>query len=287
MKKVNKITMMVGTTIAMLSTTILATTGIVNAPSGLVLRGEAVKGGSVITTVEDDAKVEILEESGEWYKVRYNGQEGYLFAEYVEKEEPVALPTNTEPVTNEPPITDIEPNAPVSQPGSLVGTSMQLKNEAKIHVIPLITSESTGTIAVGTTVTVQKEITNWSYVTDGTNEGWIRTYSIQGEMVSQENPTTQTPEPPVEQQPETPEVEQPNQGNIEENPSTVSRGTISVDYANVRKEASQSAEIVTTLSNGTTVTISAETEEWYKITYTGTDGTVYDGYIAKRLVTAE
>ena len=70
-----------------IGTTCFAATGIVNAPNGLVLRKEAAKGADPITTVSDKANVEILEQNGEWYKVKYNGNEGYLFAEYVNKEE--------------------------------------------------------------------------------------------------------------------------------------------------------------------------------------------------------
>lgn len=293
MKKVKKITMLVTGATIMLNTAILAVTGIVNAPSGLVLRGEPAKTGEPITTIEDKAKVEIIEKSGEWYKVTYNGQEGYLFAEYVNEEQTTPPTTPVEGNTNENPEGNSgengQTNPPVTQPSNpqvnLVGTTVQLKNNAKIYMMPLMSSTPIGSFNAGISVNVEKEVTNWVYVTDGTQAGWIRTYLINGEILPQEsNPPTETPaeqpSAPVEQPPV---AEQPPV----ENPATTAKGKINVDYANVRKEESQTSEIVTTLANGTEVKINAETAEWYKITYTGIDGTVYDGYIAKRLVTVE
>ena len=86
---------------------VVAVTGTVNAPSGLVLRSEASKTGAPLATVPDKTEVEVVEESGEWYKVRMNGQEGYLFKEYVvnvpeiqEPEKP-EVPDETKPAENE------------------------------------------------------------------------------------------------------------------------------------------------------------------------------------------
>lgn len=288
MKKAKKITMMIGTATIILSTTILAQTGTVNAPSGLVLRGEPERGGSIITTVEDDTKVEIIEKSGDWYKVKYNGDEGYLFAEYVEvenlenpdtdlKPDNETTSTNTETTTE-----NTNSNTQVETPEVTVGTNTQIKNEAKIYVMPLISSTPVGTIAAGTTITVEKTITNWSYIKDGTQEGWIRTYLITGEVKPTEQEAPETPEKPED----TNKPETPSASNTQETP-IAKKGVISVDFANVRKEASQTSDVVTTLARGADIVISAETEEWYKITYTGTDGTVYEGYIAKRLIEAE
>lgn len=86
MNKLNKILSISLGGVILFATTTLARTGTVNAPNGLVLRETASKSGNPITTISDDAKVEILEENGEWYQVKYNNQEGYLFAEYVDAE---------------------------------------------------------------------------------------------------------------------------------------------------------------------------------------------------------
>ena len=95
-------------TLSVLGTTVFAATGVVNAPSGLVLRETASKGGNPLATVPDKAQVEIVEEDGEWYKAKVNEQTGYLFAEFVNKtettekpSEPTTEQTSTEQTTEE------------------------------------------------------------------------------------------------------------------------------------------------------------------------------------------
>ena len=83
MKNLIKISLTTLGTIAILGTSVMALTGTVNSSSGLVLRKAADRNGEPITTVPSQTEVNIIEKSGEWYKVTYNSQEGYLFAEYV------------------------------------------------------------------------------------------------------------------------------------------------------------------------------------------------------------
>ena len=89
MKNLKRISIIILLMLSILTINSLATTGTVNAPNGLILRKEAAKSGEIIMTISDKSQVEIIEKSGEWYKVKYGNYEGYLFAEYVEaKEEP-------------------------------------------------------------------------------------------------------------------------------------------------------------------------------------------------------
>ena len=296
MEKIKKLPIIIIMIIVMLTTVTLAVSGTVNAPSGLVLREEPSRTSNPITTVPDDATVEVIEESGEWYKVTYNGQEGYLFAEYVEGVEEINTPSTE---------TQENPDAENQNQENTNTNNMQTQSEIKIYMMPLVTSTPIGTIAQGTSVTVIKEITNWSYVTDGINEGWVRTYAINEGTTAPENtqnpvqeqPTEETPTQPEEQTPaETPTepeeqtpVETPTEPE-EQTPTqtetTVTRGVVNVGAANVRKEASTSSEIVTTLTRDTDVEITAESGEWYKVIYTDVDGTIYEGYMLKTLLQA-
>ena len=98
MKNLKRISIIFLLTVIVLTIKSLAITGTVNAPNGLILRKEASKSGEVIMTISDKSQVEIIEKSGDWYKVKYNNNEGYLFAEYVEaKDDPEQeKPTQTE-----------------------------------------------------------------------------------------------------------------------------------------------------------------------------------------------
>ena len=279
-------------------TTVFAATGIVNAPSGLVLRQEASTSATPLATVPDKTEVNILEENGEWYKVTYNNQEGYLFKEYVnanETEEP-ETPATEEPT--EEPAQEPETSTTTETPAEGV-QNVQTKSQVKVYAIPLITSTVINEIQANVEVTIEKQITNWSYISAGEIKGWVRTYGIQNPVQEQtqeqpaEQPEIPETEEPVEeptQEPEEPETPETPNGPADntsssETPVTDIKGFVAVDYANVRKEASTSSEIVTTLTRDTSFEVLAETAEWYKIRYTSPDEVVYEGYMSKELVT--
>ena len=276
-------------TLSILGTTVFATTGIVNAPSGLVLRQEASTSATPLATVPDKTEVNILEESEEWYKVTYNNQEGYLFKEYVNSNESVEPETPaTEESTQDPQTTTETPVEGVQ--------NVQTKSQVKVYAIPLITSTAINEIQANVEVTIEKQITNWSYISAGEIKGWVRTYGIQNPVQEPtqeqpiEQPETPETEEPVEeptQEPEEPETpnEPADNTSSSETPLTDIKGFVAVDYANVRKEASTSSEIVTTLTRDTSFEVLAETEDWYNIRYTSPDEVVYEGYMLKDLVT--
>lgn len=299
MEKIKKIPIIISIIIIMLATVTLAVSGTVNAPSGLVLREEPSRTSDPITTVPDDAVVEVIEENEEWYRVTYNGQEGYLFAEYVEGVEEINTPSDN---------TQENPQDNTNNQNQTITNNSQIQNEIKIYMMPLITSTPIGTITAEAQITIIKEITNWSYITDGTNEGWVRTYAINGaqtvpentqnsepeetqpeEVPAEEQPTTETPTQPAEQpttEPEENNSQEPETNDNQETTTTVTRGVVNVGAANVRQEASTSSAIVTTLTRDTDVDITAESGEWYRVRYTDIDGTIYEGYMLKTLLQA-
>lgn len=274
-------------TLSVLGTTVFATTGVVNAPSGLVLRETASKGGNPLATVPDKAQVEIIEEDGEWYKVKVNEQTGYLFTEFVNKTETTEKPAEqtTEPTTEE------------NQ------EQTKTQNKIKVYNMPLITSTVVNEVEPNVEIKIEKQITNWSYITAGEVKGWVRTYGIQNEIKTPtvEEPKTEEPQEPNEvEEPSQPTVTEPEKPAEPETPietkpadnsssteTTVGnvKGFVAVDYANMRKQASTDSEIVTTLTKDTSFIITAETEEWYKVKFTSIDDIVYEGYIFKNLVT--
>ena len=174
-------------------------------------------------------------------------------------------------------------------------SGVKVNGKLKVYMIPVISSSVIAEIDSSTEFTVVKEITNWTYIMAGDIQGWVRTYGIKGgeqqpsnvvgeteKNQNTEEPNTQVPEEKPEE-PTTPEVK--DNSGMGETAVDNQKGFVAVDYANIRKQASTSSEIVTTLTKDTSFTITAETEDWYKITYTGIDGTVYEGYIYKNLAT--
>lgn len=263
MNKIEKISALTVAGILFLGSSVFAKTGIVNnTTEGLVLRGSASKSGEPLATVKEGAEVEIIEENGEWYKVNANGKEGYLFAEYVKVQE--------EQETLEDTANDGETDSPDT-----------IKTETKIHLLPVISSTTIGTIPAEGELSIEKTVGNWDYVTYENIKGWVRTSNVSAAEVKVPDQTEEE-EPKQETETETQE-EQPSQEetNTSKEDTNVSfrKGYVNSSSVNVRKEPNTSSEIVTTLILNTGVNISAQTDEWYKIVYGD-----YMGYIHKSLI---
>lgn len=261
MNKMKKVSVATIVGLAIFGTTVFASTGkVYNTSQGLVLRGEASKTSAPLATVPNDKEFEILENLGEWYKVNVDGKEGYLFAEYVKVVE--EAPVEEQPENNNP----VENNNPNTT-----------KTETKIYKLPLITSSNIGTIPANTELNIEKTLNNWAYVSYNNVTGWIRTYNYNADTTETQEPETTQAEP--EETPvETPETTPTNQP--EENTDlSFTKGYINSSSVNVRKGPSTDTEIVTTLILNTGVTITAQTGDWYKVTYGD-----YTGYIYKPLI---
>ena len=265
------------TCIIIVSTTCLAATGIVNAPSGLVLRESASKSSKPLTTVSDSSKVEIIEKTGEWYKVKYGNYEGYLFAQYVNPQEEVAEQTteteqpqaeNVQENTQQNAVTEETANVTIAYPQN-VNTTV----EVKAYIIPSITSRVLLNIEVGKEITVNGELNNWFNITYEGKTYWIRKNSINVQTTTVENTPAQentTTEQTTEVKPQT-----STETTIENK-----KGYINVSSsANIRESASTSAKILNTLNRNTEVTIIAEADGFYKIQYKD-----ITGYVAKSLI---
>lgn len=265
MNKLKKISITLCGGIFLFGTISLAKTGIVNAPNGLVLRETASKSANPITTVSDEAKVEILEENGEWYKVKYGNYEGYMFAEYVnaEKEEEKAeveqTPSQEETKQEEeklPEKEETETKEEITEQQNVV-----LNSNIDIYVIPSVTSKIMMSVEKEKTITINYELNDWVNVTFEGKQGWVRKFYIEN---------TQPTEP-----------EEDNK-NEEETKAEVlnKKGYVDVsNSANVRETASTSANIITTLLRNTEVTIIGEEGDFYKIQYKD-----ITGYISKTLI---
>lgn len=265
MNKMKKVSVATIVGLAIFGTTVFASTGkVYNTSQGLVLRGEASKTGAPLATVPNDKEFDILEDLGEWYKVNVDGKEGYLFAEYVKviEETPAVEPPKEEQPETSDPVQNTNPNT--------------TKTETRIYKLPLITSSNIGTIPANTGLKIEKTLNNWAYVSYNNVNGWIRTYNYNAETVETPEPEN-VPEEPEEPE-ETPEATPATQPT-ENTDLSFTKGYINSESVNVRKGPSTETEIVTTLILNTGVTITAQTDEWYKITYGD-----YSGYIYKQLI---
>lgn len=288
---------------------IILMTNISNAATGTVnvmavrIRESMSTDSNIVTNIYENDEVEILEENGEWYKVKYGDKVGYAKSEFFKTTGEIAKTETTNQNTNDPvtPQTNNtvvnEPvqNSVVQEPVSTnttnnqninVGEVVVLTNSIKLRIIPNITANEKIEFVQGTSVTILTEFGNWYKVTDQKETGWIakaKFVSIQNTQATVEQPkveeNVETPSQPVEnvvaEEEEKPEVAVPEQTTT----NTIKQAIVIVETARVRKSASQNADIVDTLDEDDIVNIEGEEGDFYKIS-----SDKVSGYISKSLV---
>lgn len=289
--------------------TAFAETGKVNV-TAIRLRKENNTNSEIITNIYENDKVEIIEDSGDWYKIKYDGNVGYVKKEYItvdsSKKDNTNVVNNT--VSNEV-ANKIEKNDTVTNSvenkiqdntvdNSVVNNTnntsdsliLTTNSTANLRNIPSMISQTIAILEQSKQLTKISEMGNWVQVTDGVNSGWIPKSKIL---------TTNTK--PVESSDFTNEVEQndktntvsneqvPNTNTAKENIvdrtttySTNKTGIVNVETAKVREKASTSSGVIGFLDYDDKVTITAEEGEWYKVTASDASG-----YVNKKLITVK
>lgn len=253
-------------------------TVISNAATNGVITGETVKlregpslDAGLVTLLSVDNKVEVLGKEGDWYQVKYKEYEGYVYADYIDVEgEVVDNTATTNQVTNNSventinSVVNVVSNETIPQENvvanntvtntttnttnsetqnSIIGTSQKLLEDYELKILPLINAETVQMLVKDTTVTVDDEINGWAFISTDTVSGWIRADKLTAEEANQTSTEQTNNTEPAEQTPATTE------------PQT---GYISASSVNVRASASTSANVVTTLTRNTAVTIEGQ-----------------------------
>ena len=168
-----------------------------------------------------------------------------------------------------------------NQNKSEINIKISVNSNVSMRVLPNFMSTTIEQIDPSKEITKVAEMNNWSQVTDGILVGWIPNSKI---AISDNKPEETTPESKPENTTVTPTPTPVSSTNIASNENkqeAVSKtGTVNVETANVRKEATQNSDVINTLDYGNIVTIIAEEGDWYKITR----GEV-SGYVKKSLLT--
>ncbi|HIT31970.1 MAG TPA: SH3 domain-containing protein [Candidatus Enterenecus stercoripullorum] len=235
-----------GLTVALTSGIALASigTGTVTA-STLRLRSEGTTQSATLAYAPRSAQVTILSAVSEnWYKVTYNGVEGYMSAEWLD----VDLSGPDGSASNE----VVEPRQAVVTDGPLnvragAGTSY----------------DRVGTLQKGDIVTVTDQSTEgWYGVTCGDIDGYVSSEYISFDLDAVED--------------EAPETGADN--SVDAEPQ---QGVVTADVLNVRSGAGTSYDRVGVLKKGNVVTVTDQSVEgWYGVTCGDVSGYVSSEYIS-------
>ena len=207
--------------------------------------------------VTQDYKVEVLEKVGDWYKIKYNGVTGYVYAKYVDVDE--SKLEAKEPEVEE---TQKEEKEPIQDVTTDIQAELQIKDNGTLRLIPNITSSVIYTASEPKSIDVIEQFGEWSYVYLDNIYGWARTDNI----VEKNSEST-------------------NNKDDDKEIEYVERTVAYIKYSsvNLRKKASTSSTVLAKLKlNNEVIVLEKVDSKWSKIEYDG-----ITGYVSTELLSSE
>lgn len=285
----------------MLTTICNADTAIVNTDT-LKLRKEASTESTVLELLNQGQRLEILEDAGDWYKVKIKGVTGFVHKDYIKVEktentENIEVVQNTESTQN----TIVEEQSNNEQTNTEVNTTIEentqqntenkveeftareetLKIDAEVYILPLINSTKIESLKKDAKVTLVEKTNGWFYIQTDKINGWIRKDAIGEEKpIQTDNPTTT----PTNNGTTNPDNNKPEQNKEEIKETAIEKKVLYINSPSVyvRKGPGTNYEAIDSLVLNAQVTAIAESGDWYKVQFSNVTG-----YIAKRLLSGE
>lgn len=223
-----------------------ATTATVNTDA-VRLRREATTTSDVITILYNNEEVTLIEEQGQWYKVKYKDYIGFIRTDLLNLPVEQATPEE-QPSTPEVETPDVQEYVETNQP-------KVVNKNTSLRVIPSIAASKTDEITAGTIIKVIQVKNNWTCIEFNGKSAWLPNIFLSNN------------------------VEENNTQNNTETVEVIKVMYINVSSANIRTEPTTSSKILTTLVKNNSVEILEDVGEWYKIKLNDSIG-----YISKPLV---
>ena len=311
MNKIKKISIITMILYMFFVTSVWASTATVTV-SVARLRKEASVDSYTLTKIYEGENVEILEKNGEWYKVKYANNVGYLKNSSIKEDSN----NNTANTQNENNNTGTNKNTDNTKADSL---KVITNSQTKLRYQPSMISNVIVQVEEGKELIKNRELGNWIQVSDGTVIDWIKKdktitsndlYNLDNAKKKEKKDTDNKKDSSKKEELETNKIKENSktaEGNKvnendkikqdnknTENNKTVEnnnqsqltnsnkKGKVNVDTAKVRKTASKTAKVVGFLDYNDEITIIAEEGEWYKFTEKNVEG-----YVHKTLITVK
>lgn len=256
------------------------------------LRETADENAKILELLSINDDVEIIEKTGNWYKVKAKGMTGYLRQDLIkvnEQEQPNNT-TNNETATNQETQAPVENTVePTEQPKENTQNNQteqkveekdielgkqKMAEDTKLKIVPVINATDTIEVKKEEEVNVIEIMNGWVCVETKTTKGWVRKEKIQKQQTTQEptQPTVSTVEPTQNMQPQ----------KTEEAKTVIKTLYVNSTSINLRKEANTSSEILANLPVNTAVDVLAETNGWSQVRVNGKEGYISSSLLSTR-----
>lgn len=203
----------------------------------LRLRKEPTTYSNILRNLDEGDKLEVISKEGDWYKISFDGYEGYVAAEYIRLDQDIPSTTDENNQTTDGNTVD---NTNTNDNGEI-----KLKANTNVYILPALISSSIKTVENATSINIIETINNWSCIEVDSIKGWVLNKYIENfDKIS----NTETPDT-----------------NSETNTTETKTGYVNVTSANIRAEASTDSEVVDMAVLNEEVQIIEDLGEWYKI----------------------
>lgn len=258
------------------------------------IRKSADANSTLVEQASKGQEVEIIEKTGDWYKIKYNGIEGYLRKDLLNVEEETATENvateNTENTTTEE-SQNTEKKAQTTTENTLRAEGLYTcKENIKLKIMPLINGNDIKEINQNSKVNVLEINNKWALVESESVRGWVLLSKIEKENITT---NTQNETETEEQQEENKDEEKIEETQSEETKTEETKVEEQTNYVektmyvnseviNLRAEGTTDSESLARLTKATEVTVVAETNGWSKVKVNGTEGYILSTLLSDR-----
>lgn len=241
----------------------------------LNLRKEASTSSDILTLLSKGEECEVLDTTGDWYKVKYKTYTGYVSKEYVKLSEDTQKNTDNQIIEDNEVVTETTLNEEIDnevETNEATNKISKINEKTDARILPLVNSSVIANLKKDTQVTVINELNGWAYIQTDSINAWIRSEKI---STAEETSTTTNSST-------TPKEETPSNDTSDNNDDTKFKEKemyVNDSYVNLRKEASTSSEVVMVVSLNTKLTVIGEEDDWYKV-----KTSVGNAYVSKKLL---
>lgn len=269
MKKI-KILLIIVVLFIVSSTIVLAKSGTTTTDS-VNLRNKPSTSSDVIKSLSKNESLEILEESGDFYKVLYKGRVGYVSKKFVsvsgesastntiETTNTTSSTNTTTSTTNVTTTTEATTTATNSDNSNLAIGSYKLSADSDVYVLPVLYALKNGSLKKGDTVNIIAVTANWVYISNNNISGWVFKTSIDGVEKEKTATTTTTTEATT---------------------TTENVVTVNTDAVNIREKPSTSSDILGSVGKGRKLEVISKSGDWTQVQFNKVKGYVLSKFVS-------
>ena len=208
--------------------------------NSLNVRSGASTSHKVLGTVSKGKTVEIKDTQNGWHQINFNGNNGWVSGKYISSTTSTGSSTST---------------AQSTKKGTITANSLNVRSGASTSHKVL------GTVSKGRTVEIKDTQNGWHKISFNGGHGWVSGKYVSTTSASTGGATSGSTSTGTTQ-------------------TVIKTGTVTTSSLNVRSGASTSYSKIGTVTQGKKVSIYAESNGWYKISYNGGYGWVSKSYVS-------